>query len=100
MKPLFLRLVLCAAAMCPSVVCSGQVPKERAWQILHAGVSAGSIEKRAQAIRALGLLPQDREAVSLIRSAMRDDKPDVRTAAATATENMRCLPCMPDLQRL
>ncbi len=58
--------------------------RDEAWEILKANVNEKSAEKRALAIRVLGLLPGDRQALELAQTASTDDKPEVRAAAATA----------------
>lgn len=59
-------------------------PKQRAWQILHAGIAFESAQKRANAIAALGVLRGNPEAEKLAIAALKDDSSDVRAAAATA----------------
>lgn len=63
---------------------SDETPSERAWAILQANFNENSTEKRAQAVRVLGLLPGDSRALGLAREAATDEKPEVRAAAATA----------------
>jgi HEAT repeat protein len=62
-----------------------------AWNILRAGA-------RAQAISVLGLLPGNSSAEAMAKEALRDDKPDVRAAAATALGMMRARQAVPELR--
>jgi len=49
----------------------------------------GSAEKRAKAVRALGLLPGNEEAEKAAINALQDKNPNVRMAAATALGSMQ-----------
>ena len=99
MKTIFLRVFLGIVVLCPSFTVFGQAPKERAWQMLRASVSDKSADRRAQSVRALGLLKGDVEAIRITRKALGDENPDVRAAAATASEDLHCTPCIPDLRK-
>jgi hypothetical protein len=57
---------------------------DRAWLILHSGVDFDGTEKRAKAVFALGVLKGNAEAEKLATAALKDEKGDVRAAAATA----------------
>src|SRR5579871_4881308 len=46
--------------------------RDRAWQILRDGIAENSAEKRAHAVRALGLLPGNAEAEKSARAALKD----------------------------
>jgi HEAT repeat protein len=59
-------------------------PREQAWAILQANWNENGVEKRAQAVRVLALLPGDARAFELMKKAAEDDKPEVLAAAATA----------------
>lgn len=61
-----------------------QNPRATAWRILREGLRDKTAEKRAQAVRALGLLPADAEAAKTASAALKDDSPNVRQAAASA----------------
>ena len=58
--------------------------RDEAWDILKSNVNEKSAEKSAVAIRVLELLPGDPQALQLAQKAATDDRPDVRSAAATA----------------
>jgi HEAT repeat protein len=76
-----------------------QTPQQRAWDILRAGVNEKSTAKRAQAIRALRLLPGDPEALEMAHRALQDQKPAVRAAAATALGLMGSKASIPQLKK-
>src|SRR5438552_18304971 len=62
---------------------------DRAWGILLDGSKDENADKRAKAVRALGLLAQNAEAEKAALSALQDKKPNVRIAAATALGSMQ-----------
>src|ERR1700730_7835386 len=76
-----------------------QTPQQQAWNILRAGVSQKSAEKRTQAVRALRLLPGDSEAAEMAQEALQDRKPEVRAAAATAIGLMGSKAAIPGLKK-
>lgn len=59
-------------------------PAEKAWRILHEGLKDANADRRAKAVRALGLLAGSAEAEKAAVNALRDEKPNVRQAAAHA----------------
>ena len=67
---------------------SSQEPQGKAWRILHEGVKDANAERRAKAVRALGLLTGSAEAEKTAAFALRDEKPNVRVAAAMALGSM------------
>jgi HEAT repeat protein len=71
-------------AAATSAPASAAAPGEKAWGILRDGIKDKSVEKRAQAVRALGLLTGDAEAEESAKNALGDDKANVRLAAAVA----------------
>jgi HEAT repeat protein len=75
-----------------------QTPQQQAWNILRAGVNEKSTEKRTQALRAMRLLPADPEALEMAQHALRDHKPEVRVAAATALRLMGSEASIPALK--
>jgi len=75
-------------------------PNEKAWRILHDGLKDGNADKRAKAVRSLGLLSENEEAEKDARSALKDGKPNVRVAAAMALGSMHAKHAAPDLERI
>jgi HEAT repeat protein len=63
-------------------------PGAKAWRILREGLKEGSADKRAQAVRALGLLPANPEAEKAAVLALKDEKSNVRLAAVVALGSM------------
>src|SRR6266851_3249162 len=61
----------------------------KAWGILREGLKDENADKRAKAVRALGLLPGNTEAEKTAINALHDKKPNVRTAAAAALGSMQ-----------
>ena len=59
-------------------------PRAKAWNILHEGLKDTNTSKRTDAVRALGLLTGNSEAEKAAVLALKDEKPKVRVAAATA----------------
>jgi HEAT repeat protein len=59
-----------------------------------------STSQRAIGIRALGLLREDAHARELAEAALKDPKPEVRIAAATALGQMHATQSIPELQKL
>jgi HEAT repeat protein len=64
---------------------------QRSWEILHAGLAFDSTEKRVKALTALGLLKRNSEAEKLATDALKDEKVDVRAAAAAALGTMQAV---------
>jgi HEAT repeat protein len=72
--------------------------RERAWQILHDGLAENSADKRAKAVNSLGLLTRNAEAEKAAVLALKDDKTNVRVAAASALGSMRAVHAMAELE--
>jgi HEAT repeat protein len=100
------KLVGIALAACcllcllpPDSSCQVQSPEVRAWSHLEAGVAQKRIVKRAIAVGVLGLIPDDAHALQLAENALKDSKPQVRVAAATALGQMHALAAGPELKQ-
>src|SRR5712692_408328 len=76
-------------APAPSPQAPPQAADERAWGILREGMKDDSADKRAKAVRSLGLLPGSTEAEKAAINALQDKKPNVRMAAAAALGSMQ-----------
>lgn len=72
-------------------------PGRSAWSLLYSACTGGKDGERAHAISALGLLPHSGKAVRLAEKALKDDKAEVRSAAAQALGNMRARESAPAL---
>jgi len=71
--------------------------QQRAWDILASGAKEKGVLKRADAVRALGLLPHDARARMMAEKALGDDHADVRAGAATALGEMHSVESIPGL---
>ena len=74
-----------------------QKPKEQAWAVLNAGLMNSNMDKRKKAVAELGLLPNDSEAEVAALNALKDEKPEVRGAAAQALGDMGAKSAAPQL---
>jgi HEAT repeat protein len=68
---------------------NGQTAVEKAWTILREGLKDKSSDRRARAVRALGLLPGNSEAEKAAVAALKDEHSNVRREAAVALGAMR-----------
>src|ERR1700726_4988545 len=89
-----LGTLLAAAAPVP------QTPTERAWLILQQGLANKRAEKRANAVHALRLLANNPRAQEMSESALADQNPKVRAAAARALGPMGAVSSVPKLKAL
>ena len=84
-------LTTCAVAACfaqetPTAV---KNPKDQAWSVLYTGLGESNVPKRTTAVQVLGLLPDDTKATNAALKALKDDKPEVRAAAAQSLGDMK-----------
>src|SRR5579863_4652978 len=75
-----------------------QTPTDKAWLILQQGLANKRAEKRANAVRALRLLPNNPKALEMAESALTDPNPKVRAAAAKALGPMGAVSSVPKLK--
>ena len=73
--------------------------EEQAWGVLQTGVIADKKEDRAAAVHATGLITNDTRARKLAESALKDDAPEVRAAAAAALGEMESRKSIPKLKQ-
>jgi HEAT repeat protein len=73
--------------------------KQKAWDMLQTSSASKRTGDRTNAIRALGLLPDNARAQKMAEEALHDPKPEVRTAAATALGQMRATSSIPQLEK-
>ncbi len=74
-----------------------QSPREQAWAVLNLGLTNSNVDKRRKAVGELGLLPGDSQAEDAALTALKDEKPDVRVAAAQALGDMSAKSATPQL---
>lgn len=79
---------------------SAQSGKEDAWKLIRAGLQSHSSEERIAAVRVLGLVIQNGQAVELAENTSRDSNPEVRRAAATALGQMHSNAPIPRLKEM
>jgi HEAT repeat protein len=84
--------------VCCCAVATAQVTSADAWPLLQAGIAEHNFEKRAAAVSALGLLRNNRQAAEFAEKALRDERLEVRKAAAMALGQMRAKQAIPSLQ--
>ena len=75
-----------------------QTPTEKAWLILQRGLADKRAEKRANAVRALRLLPNNPKAQGMAENALADQNPKVRAAAVRALGPMGAVSSVPKLK--
>jgi len=103
-QSIMLVLALCAIAAGQSAPAT-PAPKakpislaQRAWTLLDEGAHDKGADKRARAVRVLGLVPRDTRAANLAIGALADPNPGVRAAAASALGQMRAVAAVPKLR--
>ncbi|HVO78787.1 MAG TPA: HEAT repeat domain-containing protein [Candidatus Bathyarchaeia archaeon] len=90
-------LVFCAACFAQETPTAVKDPKAQAWSVLYTGLSDNATDKRTTAVQVLGLLPDDPKAAEAALNALKDGKPEVRTAAAKALGDMKDKAAIPQL---
>lgn len=87
-------LNLCAAQASTDV----ESPKHKAWDLLQNAAMSKRTLVRTDGVRALGLLRDNARARELAEDSLKDSKPEVRTAAATALGQMHATESIAKLQ--
>src|SRR5258708_31321175 len=75
-----------------------QTPTERSWQILQQGLENKRAEKRANAVHALRLLPNNPRAQMMVERALADPNPTVTAAAGRALGPMGPASSVPNMK--
>jgi HEAT repeat protein len=86
---ILLTLFMATACFAQETPKTNDTPLEKAWSVLNTGLAEGNVPKRTTAVQVLGLLPGDTKATEAALKALKDDKPEVRAAAATALGDMK-----------
>lgn len=73
--------------------------REEAWQLLDEAYAGEKTSQRADAVRVLGLLPNNPKALGMAEKALTDEKAEVRAAAATALGEMKSKSSIPKLDK-
>jgi len=93
-----LRAISVALIMCMITTFSvAHTPQEDAWSMLNAGLTNKAWEKRVKAVRVLGELTGNAKAEEAALAALKDEKEDVRAAAAQALGDMGAKSAIPQL---
>ena len=88
----FLGLFLCSGSAMP------QAPEAKAWSVLVEGLEDKNQGKRAAAVHALGLMPNDIRARRAAEQALLDQSKEVRAAGAEALGFMEARESIPQLK--
>jgi HEAT repeat protein len=89
---------LVIAVLGASGILRAETPQEKAWAVLQDGLKSEHSAQRATAVRVLGLLPGNQRALASATQALRDDKEEVRAAAAYALGSMGAKSAIPKLR--
>ena len=73
-------------------------PKGYAWNMLKTAAEGDKTATRSNGIRVLGLIPKNARARQMAEKALKDEKPEVRSAAATALGDMQARSSIPKLK--
>jgi HEAT repeat protein len=73
-------------------------PRDQAWLVLRSGLSEIKAPKRLEAVKALSLIPGDRNAERLALHALEDNNASVRTAAAATLGQLHATSAIPALK--
>ena len=99
------QIVVCLVFGCACAISSlGQAstdvesPKHKAWDMLVTAALSKVTTERTNGVRALGLLRDTPRARELAENALKDAKPEVREAAATALGQMHATESIPKLE--
>lgn len=73
--------------------------RDRAWQVLRLGLAEKSTNRRADAVKALSLISQNRRAERLALTSLSDVNPNVRTAAAMTLGQLHATAAVHSLEK-
>ncbi len=74
-------------------------PRDQAWQVLRAGLTDSKVSNRAEAVKALSLVSNNRTAEQLAARALQDAHPTVRTVAAASLGQLQATSAIPALKK-
>ena len=75
-------------------------PQQQAWDLLEKGIHSEKATERASSVSSLGLLPENTKALKLAEAALLDEKPEVRSAAATSLGELQFKSSIPKLRSM
>jgi HEAT repeat protein len=96
-KHTFILIVFACGASLPGAGVSSPT-LAKAWTILQTGVQDKSPDRRATAVRALGIAGVNMKTQSIAEKALKDDNREVRVEAATALGKMHAVTAKPALK--
>jgi HEAT repeat protein len=96
--PILATFAIAATLLPAAPLSTSQAPTARAWLILQQGLASNRAAKRANAVHALRLLPHNPRAQEMAESALGDQNPKVRAAAARALGPMGATSSVPKLK--
>jgi HEAT repeat protein len=82
-------VLMLAAAVLASIPIYAQAQKDEAWAVLKGGLTSKDTGDRAVAVHLLGTLQGDALASDLALKALKDEKPEVRSAAADSLGQLK-----------
>ncbi len=91
------RLIGFVAMFAISVFSVAQTPQEDAWSVLDGGLTNSSADKRVRAVTVLGELTGNKKAEEAALNSLKDQKENVRGAAAQALGEMGAKSAIPQL---
>jgi HEAT repeat protein len=91
-------MILCILCCVSATFSPAQTGVEKAWSILQTGVAEKGVEQRAAAVSVLGLIENNPKAAELALNALKDENPEVRTAAADALGRMKAKSAAPTIE--
>lgn len=74
--------------------------RDEVWGILDAGLQDKSVDKRTEALAALGVAAGDARALKTLEECLQDPKPEIRTAAVAALGEMNAKSSLPKIKAL
>jgi HEAT repeat protein len=92
-------LAVAAIMLVGSSLWSADTPTLKAWGILQNAAADKKADKRAKAVRVLGLIIRDPKTAAMAERALEDEKADVRAAAAAALGEMDAKGSIPKLRK-
>ena len=90
------RLRRCACAL--TAVWAMAQPNVAAWDVLKRGISESNIDKRKQAVLAVGTIGPAPQVIEMLDLALRDKDVEVRQTAAAEIADAKLRQCIPNLK--
>lgn len=91
----WIAVLACVTLAMPAYALSGE---QKAWAMFEVAAKSKSLAQRAIGIRSLGLLRDNGRARKIAEDALKDPRPEVRSAAAAALGEMHAVESIPKLE--